>query len=362
VKVDLTKLEEQVALGNVNYQVHPQLPLKIYKYSKQAVYTQAWNDITLLCRGLVLDVDGNVVVNCMPKFYNNNQGEALPVFERTKGLSYEVFDKMDGSLLQIVNWNGQRIITSSGSFDSPQVHKAAEMLKKQYPHYVFKDGITYIFEIIYPENRIVLNYGDKECLTLLAMRETETGKDISYTEMSHMLLDGWDIVQQVNKTVEEVLAELPQNDFINKEGYVVKFSNGDRLKFKFDKYCQLHKVISGISEKWVHANLRDGLDYRQSAVEIPDELNDWILETMAKYKQMFHAKMVETDAIWRETTAFSSVRKEQAQYLLSKHRESAKLVFGLLDGRDISKQIWDLLEPSGEQQMKWGAGASADEE
>ena len=363
MKIDLIKFEEQMALGNITFQTHPSLPLRIFKYSKQAVFTQAWNEVTLICRGLAVDDVGNVVVNCMPKFYNNSQPEAEAVLSRTSNLVYEVFDKMDGSLLQMANWKGQLIITSSGSFDSPQVRKAAEMLKNKYAHYRIKDGFTYVFEIIYKDNRIVLNYGDKEVLTLLAVRDTETGYEVSYDDICEQYPD-WDLVERINKTIPQITEELPHDSFINKEGYVVKFANGDRVKYKYDKYVALHKTISGISDKWVHANLRDGLDYRQSAVDIPDELDDWIKETIAKYKQKFHAKMVEVDAVWRETVNHSTIRRDQAMYVLANHKTNAKMVFGLLDSRDISKMIWDILEPKGTAggNSKWGAGASPDEE
>ena len=361
MKVDLKRIEDEIALGNVNFQVHPSLPLRILKYSKQAVYTQAWNDITMRCRGLVIDDAGNIVVNCMPKFYNNNQAEVAAVLKRTENLVYEVFDKMDGSLLQIAKWNGHTVITSSGSFDSPQVHKATEMLLNKYSHYVFKDGLTYIFEIIYKENRIVLDYGDRESLTLLAVRETDTGEDI-HVGLGIGGYSDWDLVQSVNKTIPEILAELPLDKFINKEGFVVKFANGDRVKYKYDKYVILHKAISGISSKWVHACLRDGLDTNNVLVDVPDELLGWVDAEKAKFKEAFDESMKHALSVYEEVKQKAQTRKEQAALVLSQHKMVAKLVFGLLDGRDISKMIWDTIEPSGEQSKKWGIGACLEEE
>ena len=39
-----------------------------------------------------------------------------------------------------------------------------------------KPGKTYLFEIIYPENRIVVDYGDYKGLVLIDVIDNETGK------------------------------------------------------------------------------------------------------------------------------------------------------------------------------------------
>lgn len=361
MKVDLARLQEEIDGGWVNVHRHPSLPLSLAKYSKSAVYSSHWNDITTICRGLVYDDGGNIVVHCLNKFYNHTQAEALPVLERTNGLPYEVFDKKDGSLLQVAKWNDHLIITSSGSFSSPQVHKAAEMLLKKYRHYHFENGLTYIMEIVWPQNKIVLSYGDEESLTLLAVRNTETGTDMSYNEML-VKFRGWDIVEKFEKTIPEILADLSRPQFINREGFVVMWSNGDRVKLKYNEYVRLHKLISGVSEKWVWQCLLDGVNPFESLIDVPDELNDFVNSTIAKYRAIFDEKMLRAKQLYAEVLAVSNVRKEQAIYVLAKHKSHAKLIFGLLDGRDISKMIYDEIEPSGVQQMKWGAGASVDEE
>jgi hypothetical protein len=363
VKVDLIKLKEEIDGGWINVQKHPQHEIFIAKYSKSSVFSQRWNDITTICRGICYDSLGNVVINSIPKFWNSFQGQALPIMERNKGLSYEIFNKMDGSLLQVAKWNGHLIVSSSGSFSSPQVHKAAEMLLTRFKHYNFEDGWSYIFEIIFKNNRIVINYGDLESLALLAVRNTETGEEMSYDDML-IKFNGWDIVERMGKTMEEVGAELSRPDFCNREGYVLRWSNGERVKFKLEKYMELHKVISGISEKWVWEVMSSGLNYRDSAVEIPDELDDWIKETAAKFQRTFDERLHFVHSLYEEVSAVSSERKVQAQYVLSKHKPNARFVFGLLDGKDISHMIWQSLEPKGgpNGSMRWGAGAGVDEE
>jgi RNA ligase len=355
MRIDLAKLQEEIDGGWVNVQTHPSLPLRIIKYSKSSVYSARWNEITLRSRGVVIDADGVVAVNGFEKFFNNNQAEGVADYERSKHLSYTVSVKEDGSLIQIAKWNGHLIVTSSGSFSSPQVQMAQEMLAGQYNNYVFKDGLTYLFELVHPGNRIVLNYGERKSLILLAIRDTETGEELALDPM-------FECVEFRQMTIEDILKELPREDYINLEGYIVRFSNGVRIKYKYDKYVVLHKVISGISSKWVWECLSSGLNYRDTAVDIPDELDDWIKETAARLQNAFDESLKSAHKLYEEVVKISSVRKEQALFIQANHKIHAKEIFGLLDGRDISKLLWDKIEPKGGGSgMKWGMGASAEE-
>ena len=70
MKYNLKVLEEYIDKGLVVKQNHPTLPLSIYNYSRTTQYDGMWDDITLNCRGLVLDNEGNVIAKPFPKFFN----------------------------------------------------------------------------------------------------------------------------------------------------------------------------------------------------------------------------------------------------------------------------------------------------
>ena len=61
----LNKLAED---GYVRVQKHPELPLSIYVYTQKTEFERRWTPETLMSRGLVLDGSGRVVVNCVPKY------------------------------------------------------------------------------------------------------------------------------------------------------------------------------------------------------------------------------------------------------------------------------------------------------
>lgn len=337
MKIDMDRLKAEIAAGMVNCQKHSRLPLTIYKYSQQCVFSGGWNDITLRCRGVVLDDEGNIAVNGFEKFFNHSEGMGQQGFEARKNMPYVVTEKMDGSLIQVAIWNGEFIVTSSGSFDSEQSMKAAYYLEKfGYDHFI-TEGNTYLFEIIYPENRIVLDYGPKESMTLLAIRNTESGKEL-------LLDQRFECVKSVDMTIEQILEELDRKDYINKEGFIVRFEDGHRVKMKYAEYMRLHKIVAGVNEKFVWEALRDGIDLESALKGVPDELNAFVKSTSHKFQCDFDTIFLEAMDAVKEIGKLES-RKEQAAYVMKNHKPISAVVFAALDKKEIKPPIWKLIKP-----------------
>src|ERR1700730_10841903 len=99
--------------------------LRVICYTPSCVYDGQWNDVTLIARGLVLDVKNErVVATPFPKFFNAfERGETIP------DLPFETFEKVDGSLI-IIFWHaGEWKTTTKAAFGSTQAQWAAERLK-----------------------------------------------------------------------------------------------------------------------------------------------------------------------------------------------------------------------------------------
>jgi len=138
----LDALNEYLEKGLVYKQVHPELPLTIWNYSPTCQYDGAWDEVTLMCRGLVTDDKGNIVARPFKKFFNMEEGKHTPTEE------FEVFEKMDGSCIILFNYNDEWIFATRGSFTSEQAIKAKELSAK-YPLENLDKNKTYVFEIIY---------------------------------------------------------------------------------------------------------------------------------------------------------------------------------------------------------------------
>lgn len=145
-------IERELALGNIMFQVHPTFPLRIFNYTRTCQFERAWNEITLICRGLVVDDNYNVIARPIPKFFNWEELKDVEI-ESNKGiipwgLDYDVFDKADGSLGILFHYEDTWMIASRGSFTSDQAKKANVMLNN-YGTDLLIPGYTYCLEIIY---------------------------------------------------------------------------------------------------------------------------------------------------------------------------------------------------------------------
>ena len=142
MKIDIEIIDRYVSEGLIEKNSHPTLPIAIYNYSRKVQYEGLWDEVTKICRGLVLDNDGNVVAKPFGKFFNIEEGK----FEPTE--KFEVWEKMDGSLLIVFWYEGKWIVATRGSFTSDQAIKGIGLLKKYNTDIMFRH-LTYCFEIIY---------------------------------------------------------------------------------------------------------------------------------------------------------------------------------------------------------------------
>jgi len=254
----LEKLNKYYEDGLLYKQVHPSFPLTIWNYTEKVQYENLWDDVTIMCRGLVTDDKGDIIARPFKKFFNIEEGK----FEPTE--KFEVYEKMDGSLGIVFWYEGQWILATRGSFTSDQAIKGTELLKKYNTDILFRH-MTFCFEIIYPENRIVLDYGDDEKLVMLGAFD-RWGKDYDISDWDEW---GFDVVKKYDgiKDFKELKAMVKDDQ----EGFVVKFTNGDRVKIKGVEYLRLHKIMTNMSTTAVWECLKNGDDIETLLKDVPDE-------------------------------------------------------------------------------------------
>ena len=238
--------------GLLYCQGHPTLPLTIWNYTEKVQYEGLWDDVTMMCRGLVTDTEGNIIARPFKKFFNMEEGKHTPTSE------FDVYEKIDGSLI-IVFWCGGWIVASRGSFTSEQALAAERIFFDELDHN-FSIGITYLFEFTAYWNRIVVDYGEKPKLTLLGAIRTDDGTEATWEELKMIGDDtNCDVVRKYNGISDyTTLKGMIGN---NAEGFVVRFSNGDRMKIKGDEYLRLHKIMNCVSTTSVWEVLSNGAEY-----------------------------------------------------------------------------------------------------
>jgi tRNA splicing ligase len=326
-------LQEMIDANYINKLKHKDTDLYLYNYNASAQYEKVWNEVTLNCRGLILDENFNIIARPFKKFFNygENQDLQLPIE------SFEVFEKMDGSL-GILYWhNDLPFIATRGSFYSDQALKATELLQNKYKASIalLDRTKTYLFEIIYPQNRIVVNYGTEEMLVLLAIVDLQSGKDYPLVDI------GFPVVKKYDGLTD--IAALQKLNTENKEGFVLKYESGYRVKVKFEEYLRIHRIVTNVSSKTIWENLKNGLPFNEILEKVPDEFYTWVNKTIQNFDIAY--KEIENDAIAYFKT-FEN-RKEAAAYYMQYKYPS--ILFNMLDKKSYNEAIWQLLKPKYER-------------
>ena len=163
--------------------------LHIFHYGQLIQNNSSWEASTLLARGLVLRRDAatgatEVVAMPWPKFFNLGE-DGLTLKElaaRTEGGGHvEVTSKMDGSLGLVFHVDGGWRVCTKGSFTSEQGRWATSWLSEHVDVSALAAGTTYLVEIIYSDNRIVIPCKTR-LLEFACMRRTPlTCENVSQT-------------------------------------------------------------------------------------------------------------------------------------------------------------------------------------
>jgi len=323
--------------GLVSEKEHPHAPYLIYNYTPACQFTRSWDDVTKMCRGLIVHKEtGEILARPFTKFFNYEEhvekGDKLPDEEPV------VYKKMDGSL-GILYWiNDRPFIATRGSFVSDQAKWAsAYILMNEIDLSHLNRDYTYLFEIIYPENRIVVSYGDREALVFLAAIETETGKTVEMQDCSPFKSAGC-----VPFIDYETLKSL---NTPNEEGFILHYPKADmRVKIKFEDYVKLHKVMTGLSQIGIWEMLRDGKSIMEVIKDIPDEMHTWVQSVVTGLMDKYLS--IERIASQAELGARRlSTRKEQAEVV--KECPYPGVAFAMLDGKDYKQNIWRMIRPKG---------------
>lgn len=331
--MDEALLRKMIDEKFINKRNHPNLPLSIYSYSDKAVYSKEWNEATLNCRGLILDDNGYVLARPWKKFFN--WGERRILIDGHSPV--EVTEKLDGSLGILFSYNGQEIISTRGSFESEQALHAQKLIDLRYTDIDVPDGHTFLFEIIYKENRIVLDYGDMDELVLLGAVNNYRGFYIGPNEAAGYLSWTGEIVATLDYPTFADCLSVDRGP--GHEGIVVR-SGSDMVKIKQADYIELHRIISNLSPKSVWEGLREGKTPETICANLPDEFHSWVQDTSRKFLLDYLGVQ---GWVWEEFNRLKPLVSKGRKYFA---QEASKLgckgmLFALLDGKDIDPMIWD---------------------
>lgn len=327
-----------IAKKLITEQRHPEdSSIAIFNYSQLQQFSGEWDEITRACRGLILNVKtGEVVARPFEKFFNlgEHTAKGWPIPNEEP----HVYEKIDGSLGILYELKGKPWIATRGSFVSDQALWATEWWRKNVNLLPLPET-TGLFEIVYPANRIVVNY-DFAGLVHLGTLSNNDGALTGF-EYVHM---------SAKKFPFSSYEDLQKMNISNAEGFVLFYPKANvRIKIKFDEYVRLHKIMTGLSEIGIWEALANGDDIIKLIGDVPDEMHGWVKGVVSNLLEKFVD--IERIATQAEMEAKKlPTRREQAD-VITKSKYPG-IAFAMLDGKDYKKGIWRLIRPVGKRSFK----------
>jgi RNA ligase len=354
-------LNEYVEKRLLNRKKHEIFDYYIYDYTPKVQFEKMWDEVTLACRGLILDGKNNIVARPFTKFFN---WEETPDADFSG--KFDCFEKADGSLgIAYLGEDGEIYFSTRGSFYSEQAKEALKIYEETFSEISMyhlrdklKNGWTELFEIIYPENRIVVDYKGARTLKYLGSINKDTGSfdfdNSFYTDFANYYGS--------NMSLDRIKNSIDPEE----EGYVLRFDNGLVCKMKGAEYVRLHRLLTNVSGKNIWEVLSIGGSLDSFLENVPDEFYNWVKNTrdriLKEYSDIenYHLNFMKTfgQSDVDKTFIGKPSRKDLARLIKQKSDNDKNIIppicFAVLDNKDYTKYIWKLVKPGVEKPFKDG--------
>lgn len=262
--------------------------LLVLKYRPEVTFYDLWNEFYMEVRGVVIDIETMKLVSSpYRKFFNLNEKPITDIDRVLKLMSKAnkviIKNKEDGSMISCSKYKNDLIVSTPGSLTSDQAIWSKKFLNEHYPDLVTKmpSDLTFIFEAIYPDNRIVVDYKGKENLILTNIRNNLTGRLLSEELVEQYAKEyNFQIPEKETIGLLELMERAKDRELYpasEKEGWVFVIKSEDEellFKLKCDDYCELHKIMAfASSPKIIFNAIKEG-NIDDMLSKIPKEFKD----------------------------------------------------------------------------------------
>jgi len=352
-------LQSQLTAGMVKATPHPTGRLTIFNYTQRAQYTpELWNHVTDLCRGLIVDSEDNLVARAFEKFWNLDDPRHPETLTANLPTTPPLLTrKLDGSLGVGYQLDGAWYVATRGAFVSDQAVWASAWLAANSPS-IWPEGHTPLFEIVYPDNQIVVRY-ETSGLILLALVRIETGEELPYAELITWAERNNIPAVESFDTEARLLADYATEDIRNEEGYVASWPRPGatplRVKIKYANYVRLHRLLTQTNAVTVWEMLRDSLDIAALTTDVPADFRAWIDATQARFTTAFAAIEASARTAFLaypgdKNAADPEAKKAFALWVQANHLPLAPILFAMISGKNYAPIIWKSIRPRGDEE------------
>ena len=287
------KLKEYVETSNLVNMKECGDGIYVLKYKKRVFYDGLWNEYIAECRGSIVDKDFNLVAYPFTKIYNYGIEKEAPVLAPDTKVT--AFRKVNGFMVAMTLHNGELLVSTTGSTDSPYVDMAKEMMEV---HQLIADwkiaflddeleGMTVMFECVHPNDPHIVP--EKAGLYVLGYRENKFGSKVGHDPFVLQ-----DLGRLFNCYVpESVTTNMTQLQVLAKEckheGYVAYTNDGVSFKIKSPYY---------LTNKWVARNPRTDKLMREDFKKQIDEEYYPLLSAIQADIEAYTAKTEQERLAW----------------------------------------------------------------
>jgi RNA ligase len=366
--IDIRELEELISEGLVSDRPHPSLPLRILNYTPAAQSVKVWTPTLSRCRGLVYELDTNDIYAIpFSKFWNFGDLAHGAVKENFPPGEPAIYEKVDGSLGIFFFYKGAPIIATRGSFESDQAKWADNWRKKHMFGCPLHDDRTYLFEIVYPEDKKVVNY-PYSGLVLLGAIDPNGDEWPPDSIVAQTVLNYFPV--KIAKRYEyQELEKLQAQEEDNAEGWVAVWYGPPayRVKIKLEKYVLLHRMYFQTTSEVVWELVKAGEFKEVNSVHrlfegADDTLKKWVMNTAVNISLNYvdidqRAKLDFRNCIdYTNITSYDGNEKERrkAFAFLATKKDNPSLLFLLYDGDFVKyeEMLWKLVKPENKRFTK----------
>lgn len=334
---DFETINSLVRDKKINRVDHPSFPLSIFDYSHNTVFDNSWDLYTFNSRGLVIDTNTRkIVARPFVKIWNDTEVPEL-FKSKSKLPIVKIEDKVDGSLGILFKYKGDIFINTRGSFTSDQAIKAKEIWNSKYSHLnsKIKEGETHLFEIIYKDNKIVLDY-EFEDLVYLTSYNNNNGEEFEFEHWCYRK------VEKYNSELKDIEKIRNSNGGELREGWVVTFDDGSKFKIKTLEYMILHKSISNLSTTAIWEAVQLDPNVKSLIESVPDEYYDTIREHVKNLITSYNQKIQDAMKLLDSIDPFSSDKQIFLEY--GDHPDFW-LMTQIRKNKQFQKKLWQQLKP-----------------
>ena len=248
------------------------------------------------CRSVVIDLKKEqLVLTPFAKFFNLGEMQEtthpviMDIMPTLKNI--EITDKKDGSMQCATCYEGEIFMSSSKSIEPNGSWRLVSGMEMLYSQSNYVDMVrenpdyTFIFEYIALKDAHVVVYEkEDEGLYLLGIRETNTGKQLTYKEVleigKYYGVRTTEIFK--NESFFNIMNSLDNYKSNEKEGWVLNLIKEDGtsqlIKLKCNDYVGVHKLISKISSvNVVIKNIADNT-YDDLVAKVPETYKNRVLK------------------------------------------------------------------------------------